>query len=77
MAWLLDPYTFQRQSITPFVSDDDQPGIASLPKSTAAGTATGQTARAPATPTTKAAFDTLPSGSLYVNPGDGKIYREN
>lgn len=39
-----------------------------------AGTSTGG---ATARPTTKAAFDALPSGSLYVNPSDGKTYRKN
>lgn len=30
----------------------------------------------PATPTSKSEFDSLPSGSLYVNPADGKVYRK-
>lgn len=49
MPQLLDPNTFRRQNATPFVANDDQPGIASLPKPPAAGTVAGHATRAAGT----------------------------
>lgn len=54
------------------------PGVvAAMQAAAAAGhNAPAQTGDAPVTPTTQAEFDALPSGTLFVNPADGKTYRK-